>query len=102
MQNILVPVDFSAVTQRVLEHVVPLARAFKSTLWLLHVAAPDPDFAGYEAGPESVREGVELTLPIATPAPRMAAYAVDMCLMWLLFAGTIALLAVSFPVFDWA
>ena len=59
MQNILVPVDFSAVTEVVLAHVVPLAKAFKSTLWLLHVAAPEPDFVGYEPGPASVREGVE-------------------------------------------
>ncbi len=27
-------------------------------LWLLHVAAPDPDFIGYEVGPQSVRDAV--------------------------------------------
>jgi uncharacterized RDD family membrane protein YckC len=46
-------------------------------------------------------EGVELTLPIATPAPRMAAYFIDTCLLWFVFAGLIAMLAVSFPLFDW-
>jgi nucleotide-binding universal stress UspA family protein len=27
-------------------------------IWLLHVAEPDPDFVGWDAGPDSVREGV--------------------------------------------
>jgi len=33
-----------------------LARGFSCKLWLLHVAAPDPDFVGYEVGPQHVRD----------------------------------------------
>ena len=40
---------------------MPLCRlllAFKSKVFLLHVAAPDPDFVTYEAGPPSERDSV--------------------------------------------
>ena len=33
-----------------------LASSFGSRVWLLHVAAPDPDFVGNEVGPQSVRD----------------------------------------------
>jgi nucleotide-binding universal stress UspA family protein len=56
MKKILVPVDFSPVSARIVEHATALARAFDAKLWLLHVAAPDPDFVGFDAGPESVRQ----------------------------------------------
>ena len=58
MKNILVPVDFSDVTAMVVERAVALARAFGARLTLLHVAAPDPSFVGYDAGPQSVRDQV--------------------------------------------
>lgn len=58
IENIVVAVDFSAVTDRVLEQAEFLARALDSRLWLIHVAAPDPAFVGYEAGPQTVRDGV--------------------------------------------
>lgn len=35
-----------------------MARAFSAELCLLHVAAPDPTFVGYEAGPQTVRDAV--------------------------------------------
>jgi nucleotide-binding universal stress UspA family protein len=56
MKNILVPVDFSEITDSVVATARALAQAFSAKLWLLHVAAPDPDFVGYEAGPQSVRD----------------------------------------------
>lgn len=58
MRRMLVPVDFSEVTSRLLEEASATARAFDADLCLLHVAAPDPAFVGYEAGPESVRQQV--------------------------------------------
>jgi nucleotide-binding universal stress UspA family protein len=54
--DILVPIDFSSVTEEVLGHAQVLSGAFSGKLWLLHVAAPDPDFVGYSAGPQSVRD----------------------------------------------
>src|SRR5262245_49982213 len=58
MKNILAAVDFSAISEAVIAHATALAQAFGGALWLLHVAAPEPDFVGYEPGPESVRQSV--------------------------------------------
>ena len=56
--NFLVAVDFSAVTERVIEVAAALARDCGGTITLLHVARPEPDFVGYDAGPQSVRDQV--------------------------------------------
>lgn len=56
MKNILVPVDLSNVTDRVVEHARRLAQVTGSRLVLLHVAAAEPEFIGFEPGPPSVRE----------------------------------------------
>jgi nucleotide-binding universal stress UspA family protein len=58
MKTILVPIDFSSVTADVVEQAAQLAGAFSSAVWLLHVAAPDPEFVGYDSGPRDVRESV--------------------------------------------
>lgn len=58
MKTILAAVDFSPVSESVIEQAAALAQAFGAALWLLHVAAPDPDFVGYEPGPQSVRRAV--------------------------------------------
>jgi len=62
MRNILVPVDFSPVTIAVLEHAARLANAFDAEITLLHVAAPEPEFVGYDAGPDTVRDQVAAEL----------------------------------------
>ncbi|MGI9590664.1 MAG: universal stress protein [Myxococcota bacterium] len=56
MKKLLAALDFSDVTDRVVEEAAALAQAFGAELTLIHVAAPDPDFVGYEAGPDTVRE----------------------------------------------
>lgn len=58
IDDILVPVDFSDSTRGVIDFAASLARAFSAKLWLLHAAAPDPDFVGYDAGPQTVRDQV--------------------------------------------
>jgi len=58
MRNIVVAIDFSPVSERVLQEVVALVRAEGGHLWLLHVAAPEPDFVGYDAGPQEERDHV--------------------------------------------
>ena len=58
MRNILVAVDFSDVTPALVQVSGEIARAMGAELCLVHAAAPDPDFVGYEAGPESVRKNV--------------------------------------------
>lgn len=56
MRAVLVPVDFSEATDAVIAWAAGLAEALGGRLWLLHVAAPDPDFVGFEAGPDVVRD----------------------------------------------
>jgi nucleotide-binding universal stress UspA family protein len=62
MQTILAAIDFSPVSDAVIDHAVRLVRAFGGALWLVHVAAPDPDFVGYDSGPQSVRQSVAAEL----------------------------------------
>jgi len=57
MRRILACVDLSAPDDAVIDCARGLA-APDGTLLILHVAAPDPDFVGYEAGPQSVRDEV--------------------------------------------
>jgi nucleotide-binding universal stress UspA family protein len=56
--NLLVAVDFSPVTDRVVEVAAALARDCGGAITILHVARPEPEFVGYEAGPQSVRDQV--------------------------------------------
>src|SRR3954469_5020385 len=58
MKTILVPVDFSDVTARLIETAQRFAAAFGSRVVLLNVAEPEPDFVGFEAGPPAVRMNV--------------------------------------------
>ena len=58
MKTILVPVDFSDVSSRVISTAEELARSFGSRLVLLHVSEPEPDFVGFEPGPVGVRTTV--------------------------------------------
>ncbi len=56
MKNIVVAINFDTNDQKVLDMALALGKAFNAKLWVLHIAAPDPDFVGYEAGPQSVRD----------------------------------------------
>lgn len=56
VRNILSAVDFSPVTQPVLDASASLAKAFDAKIWVVHVAAPEPKFVGFDVGPDSVRE----------------------------------------------
>jgi len=58
VKNIMVPIDFSPSTPSVIATAGALSRAFGAKLWLVHVAPPDPDFVGYEVGPQTVRDQV--------------------------------------------
>jgi nucleotide-binding universal stress UspA family protein len=58
LQTILVPVDFSDVTPKVAQTATEMARAFGGKVILLHVAEPEPDFVGFEPGPQAVRSVV--------------------------------------------
>jgi nucleotide-binding universal stress UspA family protein len=59
--KILLSVDLSDSTAEVLAKAEDLAKALSAEVWLLHVGAPDPDFVGYDAGPQSMRDFVAET-----------------------------------------
>ena len=52
----LVAVDFSEVTQKQMETVIRLLA--DRAVFVLHVAEPDPDFVGFQAGPHEVRDQI--------------------------------------------
>lgn len=54
--NLLVAIDLTAIDEAVLSESIALARALGAGLILLHVAAPEPDFVGYQNDPEALRE----------------------------------------------
>lgn len=58
MNCILAAVDFSDVSLAVIEQAEALARALSCPVYLVHVEAPEPDFVGYEPGPQTVRDSV--------------------------------------------
>lgn len=62
MPSILACVDFSPSEPAVVEAAVAQAIALGAELHVLHVGAPDPEFVGYGAGPETVRNTVAATL----------------------------------------
>ena len=56
MKNILIPIDLSSVTNSTVEVAAHFAQGFGAKIWLVHVAAPDPDFVGFGTGPRYVRD----------------------------------------------
>ena len=54
-KNLLILIDFSEKYRHILDYGVEIGRAFGSKIWLLHVAGPEPDFVGYEVGPQYIR-----------------------------------------------
>ena len=62
IERILVCVDFSEVTDAVVDHAKAVAALAGAEARVLHVAAPNPDFVGFEAGPDTVRKQVAHSL----------------------------------------
>ncbi|HSR88225.1 MAG TPA: universal stress protein [Pontiella sp.] len=59
--KILAGIDLSDSTPKILEKLEELSKALSAEVWLLHAAAPEPDFIGYDPGPQSVRDSVAKT-----------------------------------------
>ena len=55
-KNILALVDFSSVTEQIVSKAGELAALYDAKCWLVHIAAPDPDFIGYAVGPQHERD----------------------------------------------
>jgi len=56
MKNILVTIDFENEAHLLVDKAFDLAKKFGSKVWLIHIAAPDPDFVGYQVGPQNERD----------------------------------------------
>lgn len=56
MKNILVALDFNGNEKQIITTAIQFAKVFDAKLWLIHIVAPNPDFVGYEAGPQYVRD----------------------------------------------
>jgi len=56
MSVIVCAVDFSDAGRDVIRVATEEARRRQARLWLVHVAAPNPSFVGFEAGPEHERK----------------------------------------------
>jgi len=55
-KNIMVAVDFNDSIGELMVYADSLAQKFNSKVWVLHVADPEPDFVGYEPGPQYIRD----------------------------------------------
>ncbi|MCX2742717.1 universal stress protein [Mangrovivirga sp. M17] len=53
--NIVVAID-DVDSPALIDAAIHQARAFGSKLWLIHVTFPDPDFVGYDPGPQYIRD----------------------------------------------
>ena len=53
--KLLVAIDFSDPTDLILRVAERLAKSLDASVWVVHAAEPEPDFVGYDAGPEVVR-----------------------------------------------
>ena len=58
IQNILVPIDFSDVTDTVISEASRLARPSSARIWLVHVTDSNLHFVGYEFGLVPSRDSV--------------------------------------------
>lgn len=56
MKNILVTIDFSKNEILLIHKALEMAKAFHAKIWLLHVVAPEPEFVGFEVGPQYIRD----------------------------------------------
>lgn len=56
IKNILVAVDFNDAVADLLGYAEGIAEKFEAKVWVLHVAEPNPDFVGYEPGPQYIRD----------------------------------------------
>lgn len=54
--KILVAIDFSPITDLVLKKTKEIAAKSGAKVWMTHIVAPDPDFIGYDVGPQTERD----------------------------------------------
>jgi len=56
MKNILVALEIVKGDETLVMQASEVASKFGAKVWIIHVAAPDPDFVGFDAGPAYIRK----------------------------------------------
>lgn len=56
MKNILVSIDFDDNEHILINKALEFGKAFNAKIWILHIAAPEPEFVGYDVGPQYIRD----------------------------------------------
>jgi nucleotide-binding universal stress UspA family protein len=56
--KLLVAVDLSESTGKIIEKSRHLAKALSAKVWVLHIAEPEPDFVGLDVGPQYERDAL--------------------------------------------
>ncbi len=56
--NLLVALDLSESSAAIVQRAEQLAVVLSAHVYLLHVAEPEPDFVGYDVGPQTVRDSL--------------------------------------------
>ena len=56
MKNILLALDLEPTDKSLLKHAKKLAAKLEAKVWPVHIAAPEPDFVGYDVGPQYIRD----------------------------------------------
>lgn len=56
MKSILLALDRREEAQQLVDYIKPLAKKFDSKIWIVHIADPEPDYIGYEVGPQYIRD----------------------------------------------
>ena len=56
MKNIILAIDFIEDRKILIAYAIEIAKALNAKVWVLHIAAPEPFFVGYDVGPESERK----------------------------------------------
>ncbi|MEO1262349.1 MAG: universal stress protein [Bacteroidota bacterium] len=56
MKNIFLALDFEEKALLLIEHAVNLGKCFNAKIWIVHIAAPEPDFVGFDVGPQYIRD----------------------------------------------
>ena len=62
MKSILVGYNFTNEDNRAIEFAIMIAKKFMSRVWIIHIEDPDPDFAGYDIGPQSTRDQISVSI----------------------------------------
>jgi nucleotide-binding universal stress UspA family protein len=56
--KLIVAVDLSPATTKVMAKAKELATALSASVWVVHIAKPEPDFVGMDVGPQNERDAM--------------------------------------------